>query len=204
MKRETQNDLRYIKTEALIQSTFRDMLREKDYTQMSIKELTERARINRKTFYLHYSTLDELLGKLQSELYAEFLQSISSLSLPDDLEKLIRELFTFCRKTDRANEKILFSQGHFPAGKSPRDNIRKLLFDLYHSNEAISKYSDMERNIIDAFLSGSIFFIYAQWIADNCELPLETVVQLTTNLLLTGFSNVFEHNKQNFCESSEI
>lgn len=50
MTRETQNDLRYIKTENLIQHTFCDMLREMDYSQITIKELTDRAMINRKTF----------------------------------------------------------------------------------------------------------------------------------------------------------
>lgn len=64
MKREPQSDLRYIKTENLIQETFRSMLREMDYPQITIRELTRRAMINRKTFYLHYSSLDELLGKL--------------------------------------------------------------------------------------------------------------------------------------------
>lgn len=191
MKREPQNDLRYIKTEALIRGTFRDMLREMDYEQIRIKELTERAKINRKTFYLHYSTLDELLGKLQTELYAEFLRSISGLSLPDDLEKLIRELFTFCRKSDRVNEKILFSRGSFPTGKSPRDDVQKLLLDRYHADAAISNYSDLERNVIDAFLSGSIFFIYMQWTADTQEIPLETVVRLTTKLLSNGLAAVF-------------
>lgn len=103
--------------EVLIRNTFRDMLREMDYAQVSIKELTERAMINRKTFYLHYSTLDELLGILQAELYKKFLESISSFRFPNDLEKLVWELFTFCNRTDTVNEKILCSQGIFPVGK---------------------------------------------------------------------------------------
>lgn len=50
------------------------MLREMDYSQITIKELTHRAMINRKTFYLHYHSLDELLGKLQTDIYAQVLE----------------------------------------------------------------------------------------------------------------------------------
>lgn len=51
-----------------------------DYTQINIKELSERAMINRKTFYLHYNSLDELLGKMQLELYTDIIQSVSGIN----------------------------------------------------------------------------------------------------------------------------
>ena len=190
MSRDPQNDLRYIKTEALIRKTFRDMLREMDYAQMSIKELINRAMINRKTFYLHYSTLDELLGKLQAELYTELLESISNFNIPDDLEKIVWEMFTFCNKTDSVNEKILCSRGNFPVGKSPGDYARKLLFSSYYSGQMVLNRSESERNILDAYLNGSIFFIYSQWIADGRSLPLEKLVRFTTELLLSGISGL--------------
>lgn len=186
MSRDPQNDLRYIKTEALIRKTFRDMLREMDYTQMSIKELTDRAMINRKTFYLHYSTLDELLGKLQTELYMELLESISDLRLPDDLEKIVWALFNFNNNTDSVNEKILYSQGNFPVGKSPGDYAMKSLFDIYQSDHTISKHSELERNLLASYLTGSIFFIFSQWVADGRSLPLEKVVRFTTDLISSG------------------
>lgn len=190
MSRDPQNDLRYIKTEALIRKTFRDMLREMDYAQISIKELTDRAMINRKTFYLHYNTLDELLGILQTELYTELLASISDFIIPDDMEKIVWEMFTFCDKTDSINEKILCSQGNFPVGKSRSGHARKLLFRSYYSNDMVLNRSELERNILDAYLDGGISFIYSQWIADGRSLPLEKLVRFTTDLILSGISSL--------------
>lgn len=190
MSRDPQNDLRYIKTEALIRKTFQDMLREMDYAQMSIKELTDRAMINRKTFYLHYETLDELLGKLQTELYMELLESISDLNIPDDLEKIVWALFDFNDKPDSVNEKILYSQGNFPVGKSPGDYARKSLFSIYHSDQTVSKHSEPERNLLASYPNGGIFFIYSQWVADGRVVPLEKVVRFTTDLILSGISGL--------------
>ena len=36
-----------------------------DYEKITVRELTDRAMINRKTFYLHYETLDELLEEVR-------------------------------------------------------------------------------------------------------------------------------------------
>ncbi len=79
--------------------------------------------INRKTFYLHYNSLDELLGKMQLELYTDIIQSVSGI-----------------------NEKILLSQGNFPIGKSPGDYARKKMYqtnivDAYLSGSFISIYT---------------------------------------------------------------
>lgn len=68
MSQIIKNDLRFIKNENLIRNTFREMMSETEYPKISIKELTERAQINRKTFYLHYPSLDHLLTALQLEL----------------------------------------------------------------------------------------------------------------------------------------
>lgn len=186
MKREPQNDLRYIKTENLIQNTFCNMLREMDYAQITIKALTERAMINRKTFYLHYNSLDELLAKLQVDIYAHVLHSTSDIKLPRDLEKLIREFFLFCTKADNITEKIICSQGNFSVGQSPADYVMKAMFHYSPPESNLSASDTLENNIIDAYLRGSIIFIYSQWVADKRKIPLERLIQLTTWLVSQG------------------
>ena len=54
-------DLRVRKTKKAIRDAFEEMICEMDYEQITIKELAARAQINRKTFYLHYTDLDDLL-----------------------------------------------------------------------------------------------------------------------------------------------
>lgn len=186
MTRETQNDLRYIKTENLIRTTFCDMLREMDYSQITIKELTNKAMINRKTFYLHYNSLDELLGRLQTDIYAQVLKLTSDVRLPRDLEKLVREFFLFCTNRDDITEKIICSHGNFSVGQSPADYVMKSMFHYSAPEDSLSALAPFECNIIDAYLRGSIIFIYSQWIADERRLPLERVIELTTWLVLQG------------------
>ena len=48
--KQGKEDLRIQKTREAIHKTFEEMICEMDYEQISIKELAQRARINRKTF----------------------------------------------------------------------------------------------------------------------------------------------------------
>ena len=93
MKQHSKQDLRFIKNENLIRETFRKMICEMDYSKISIKELTQRAQINRKTFYLHYTSLDHLLATLQLEIMEPTFKMIEETSFPDDAELIIRKKF---------------------------------------------------------------------------------------------------------------
>ena len=44
------------------------MICELEYSELNVKELCARAMINRKTFYLHYESLDALFAELENEI----------------------------------------------------------------------------------------------------------------------------------------
>lgn len=61
-------DRRIDKTEKLIENTLIELLKEKSFNKISIKDLTERANINRGTFYIHYTDKYDLLEKIEDKL----------------------------------------------------------------------------------------------------------------------------------------
>ena len=69
---QEKTDLRVIRTRRAIREAFCSMIMEMDYSDITIKELTRRAMINRNTFYLHYESMDALLRELQEEIAGEF------------------------------------------------------------------------------------------------------------------------------------
>ena len=119
MKQQPKQDLRYLKNENLIRETFRKMICEMDYSKISIKELAQRAQINRKTFYLHYSSLDHLLAVLQLEIMEPTVQMISETKFPEDAEIIIKKSFEIMASLDWADKKILSTKGDLPEKKGP-------------------------------------------------------------------------------------
>lgn len=79
MDERKKEDLRTKKTKNAIRTVFRDMLSEMNYDEIKIKELTERAEISRRTFYMHYSALDELLNELIDEIADNYTRKTNAL-----------------------------------------------------------------------------------------------------------------------------
>lgn len=65
-------DRRVVRTKAALTAALFELLGEKDFDKISITELTRRADVDRKTFYLHYQTMDEIL----EEFYEESLRHL--------------------------------------------------------------------------------------------------------------------------------
>lgn len=65
IKRET--DRRVVKTEAAIKEAFVKLASERDFKKITISALAAEANIDRKTFYLHYPSIDALMQALAKE-----------------------------------------------------------------------------------------------------------------------------------------
>lgn len=63
-----------LKTKARIQQCFLEMLEEKSFSEITVTELSQRAKFNRVTFYSHYTGLQELLQEIQHEAATCFIR----------------------------------------------------------------------------------------------------------------------------------
>lgn len=181
MKRKPQDDLRFQKTERLIQKAFRELLNEKDYFQISIQELASRAEINRNTFYLHYPSMDALLLKMQTDVINRLLEPIKDAMLPNDLEKIVRNCYESSLYFDALDEKILNSKGHFPFESLNTNNYKFLKFDEGYPNYDTNSYP-----VLLAYINGCLTEIFKFWIKNGQKESMEDMIQLTLRLLSKG------------------
>lgn len=87
MNTDKPTDLRIIKTKEAMHQALITLLKEKPYEQISAKDVIEKARVNRTTFYRYYSGLvslvDEIIGQFKQEfadiLNAHFSQTEQAL-----------------------------------------------------------------------------------------------------------------------------
>ena len=64
-------------TKMLIRRAFTDLLRVKPVQSISIKELCEKAGVNRGTFYAHYASVHDLLKQMEDEMLAEIGEALA-------------------------------------------------------------------------------------------------------------------------------
>lgn len=71
-------DKRVQRTNKALKEAFRTLSKTNSYQEITVKKLTEAAGINRKTFYLHYDSIDDFLNTFVEELSAELLRLITA------------------------------------------------------------------------------------------------------------------------------
>lgn len=69
-------DLRVKKTTSALKNAFREMARNTRYHDITVQALTKKANVNRKTFYLHYDSIDDFADTFVDELADQLINII--------------------------------------------------------------------------------------------------------------------------------
>lgn len=82
-------DLRVIRTHALIKNALIDLLKTQEFEKISVQDIVEKAMVNRATFYKYYSGKSDLAGAMIDELKTAHAQLLKQRQQSDDLNDLI-------------------------------------------------------------------------------------------------------------------
>ena len=176
--RERPDDKRVTKTIRNIHATFEQMMCEMDYRQITVKELCERALVNKKTFYRYYETMDFLLAEFQEKMMGDYLACVEGLRIPEDLEAITRAFFAFAQERGDVFERITCASQHDALQRQMTDNVMAL-----HDGETPE---DPERSVLMAFVTESTLAIYRQWVADGKSLPADQVANVAAKYVCRG------------------
>src|SRR5919109_3403628 len=84
MNTKMKTDPRVRRTRRILQEALVSLILEKEYSAISIKDLTDRAEVAYITFFRHYNGIDELLMEVLDEGLAELLHHIGTLAGKSD------------------------------------------------------------------------------------------------------------------------
>ncbi len=69
-------DRRVVRTKAALTRALFELLGEKEFAKISITELAQRADVDRKTFYLHYRTVEEILEEFYEDALSQLQEGL--------------------------------------------------------------------------------------------------------------------------------
>lgn len=184
---ERKMDLRVLKTRTAIKDTFKEMIMEMEASKISIKELTERALIHRKTFYLHYTCIEALYEDVLSELAEPYFAEIDKLDVNAPFTEVNRVFFEYMAAQEPYVEKIVCDNSY-------REFADKFFMAMMQHNRSrhnpYAKFSTEEQNVINTFLGTNSINIYRIWVQDKKSIPLEDLIDLSGKLFYGGISSV--------------
>ncbi len=177
------DDRRCRKTTFAIKSTLLAIMKEKPVAKISISELTERADVNRKTFYNHYADIDSVLRDLENEFLQRLFALIDQNNIWNSLEnpapffdKLFLEI-----QNDQPFFKLLIESGEHVHLVF---NFRTRLRDMW--GEQLQGRSDIDPRLLMYFMdfiaSGTVSILEA-WIGNADQVPPQRLSQLICGII---------------------
>lgn len=79
---DKKSDLRVVRTRNALRAAFEELIAETTLDKITVKALTDRAGINRKTFYLHYETIEAFYDEIMNGIMDEFFEYYEKTGRP--------------------------------------------------------------------------------------------------------------------------
>lgn len=187
-------DKRVIKTQKAIRKSFASLLMEKDINNITIKEISERAEINRKTFYNYYKDLYELVNDIETTMIKEFQDAIKNVEfwhLRVKPQELFEALNNVISKDIEFYSYLIRSSNH----TNLQDKFALALYDSLYSKVNLYNFPSDSISMVVSFASFGILAIYNDWFKKkNCT--LDELAHKATDILFNGAVKFLDNAKK--------
>ena len=189
-------DLRVIKTKQVISKSFGELLTIKNFNDITITDICNKAQVNRSTFYLHFDDKEQLL--MQSIYDVMFNINIQTVNLckTDTIEEYYKTIgsLTFKILTEnKLNLRKLFDHNEInlifePAQSYLSFNINRHIKNIKKTGHGI----DLPSSLIAEFYSGGIISLAKWWIFTDTVVPEDKLRDLIF-IILRSFLDVTDY-----------
>lgn len=163
-----------------IQSALIALLNEKELSKITVTELARKAQIQRKTFYLHYQSIDDVIADFSQKLSDDLRTLINTMhpfsvaTFIVGLNDLLLKHYAFYDHVLTNNRNILLS---IDSQNRLKEGLIDNLFALQHT------LSPHEQHIYAEFIAAGIVSVYSNWSADPSQYSLDSVITVITKLI---------------------
>lgn len=179
-------DLRTLKTQRAVHDALISLMTEKDITKITVSELAARAMINRKTFYRHYTCINDVLDEIESLIIdgvSNILNQEHSMIIdPHTLFHGISNLMSDNKEFYSALLKVKSSD--FIVGKI-RDAVRDALLNILRE---IGNADEATLNACAEFAVSGILSLYSKWFIEGEQGSLDDLADVACKMMLDGIS----------------
>lgn len=186
------NDKRVIKTRKLIIDTFKEMIIEMDYQDITIKELAARANINRKTFYSHFECIEDIVNELTDAIADNLLKNMHKVGVfkYPSISPITKAFVMTMQEDSNLYKKIIVANSYKFFSRNVK-NIVKEELEKHALSDKIT-CSPNELDFCSEYISSGLAKIYKMWFEDNRGISEERMTALVGNMVYYGFSSVLK------------
>lgn len=182
-------DRRVERTRHILQQAFREVVQEKGFAATSIQDITERANMNRGTFYLHFADKYMMLDTFVREDMQRLLASSLPLTSRWDKQTLRLLIQTLLNYFERKYQ----HQRHIPQAVAPlveravHEELTGLLLKWLKQSSDPKTQQQVPDETIARIVGWAIFGVVIEWSQEETAISAE---QMTNDILLVIIEGV--------------
>ena len=165
---------KYFNTALLMDEALLLLLEKKDFEFITIKEICDKAGVNRSTFYLHYESMDDLLKETMELINKRFNDSFDnkiinvSVSSKDDLFFIKNDYLIPYSNLIKKHKKI-FKLSHDKPYLFDNDSAKNILYNsLFNKILSIYGVKDEDKEYVFAYYTQGCLAIILKWVEKDC------------------------------------
>lgn len=184
------SDKRVIRTKKAIKTALFRIMEDKDISSITISELSKQAGVNRRTFYMHYRNITDILDEIEGDLVEALGQLVKRFDATDlrkstydlfiGLNDLITVEFDYYFHLVRVDMRGMLSSRLKSVIKTSTDQLL----------ERVSSHNTAASKVVSSFIVGGFFNTYLEWHSRPEEIPIDTVANLASGLIGTCVDNL--------------
>lgn len=183
---QKKEDRRVRRTKKLLTQALTQLLQEKQINEITVKELTDLADMNRGTFYLYYKDVFDMLEKIEDGLF-EALDEIVSLHEHDDVSHqttpILLDLFRFIEENQEMCRVLLSPHGDMNFLHRLNQIVREKCLQMW-PNEEEKKDATFEYHY--SFVVYGCVGVFRAWLNGNCQEPAEKMAEMADAMIRRG------------------
>ncbi|MGN1316915.1 MAG: TetR/AcrR family transcriptional regulator [Acutalibacteraceae bacterium] len=188
------SESKYFNTASKLDEAFLDLLSKKDFSYITVKEICDKAGVNRSTFYLHYETIADLLSESVEYMNGKFLDYIN-LDSHEIVKRLkdcpIDELYLITPEYLNPylnyikENKRLFQTATENAGTLRLNETYNRMFDAVFT-PILERFQvpTQDRQYIMAFYIRGLISIITEWIKQGCTDSVEHIILIISQCVM--------------------
>ncbi|HCY67600.1 MAG TPA: TetR/AcrR family transcriptional regulator [Firmicutes bacterium] len=181
------NKSKYFNTALFMNEALLSLLEKKDFEYITVKELCNKAGVNRSTFYLHYETMNDLLNEtinmIEKKFYSSFNKDlkIDDLIKKDDKKDLILVTSEYLKPylhfvfENRKVFKLALKRATLFNSENAFSKMNKEYFipimNHFNINEKIQSF------VLMYYCSGLVSII-SKWLDNNCQESVDEIIDI--------------------------
>lgn len=183
MDRRTE-DLRVLRTHTLLLRALSDLLQEKPFDEIRVKDLCQRAMVHRSTFYAHFEDKRHLLTFGMQAFLDDLTDGMPCSDNPAPFRQAIEKVFQYFLARRQEYARLFLDPRNAEAKEIFREEFARVLTEQTLHHPAFTAYTREEIVVLCQFFARGLLSLITWWLKPGTQRSVEEVAEAFCNVYI--------------------